>query len=121
MSNRVLAICHQRDAGLGVFGEALAVAGCETDTWHIAEGADPPADPHGYDRVIALGGAMHADQVDRHAWIATEKRLLAELLDRATPVLGVCLGAQLLAEAAGGAARRASEPEIGWFEIEVGR
>ena len=119
MSKRVLAISHQRDAGLGVFEDALAESGCETDTWHIAEGVGPPSDPLGYDAAIALGGAMHADQDDSHSWLRAEKELLASLLGRRTPVLGICLGAQLLAESAGGEARRASEPEIGWFGVSI--
>jgi hypothetical protein len=45
----VLAIVHQRDAGPGVFAEAVAEAGGELDEWFIAEAGDPPADPSTYD------------------------------------------------------------------------
>jgi GMP synthase-like glutamine amidotransferase len=116
---RVLSISHQRDAGPGVFAEAVLGVGAELDRWHRAETAEPPADPLGYDAVMTFGGAMHADQEDRYPWIAEEKALLRELLDRGVPLLGVCLGCQLLVEAAGGEARRASEPEIGWHGVEL--
>ena len=116
---RTLAISHQRDAGPGVFAEAILAAGHSLDVWHLAETDEPPADPRGYDGVLTFGGAMHADQESKHAWLAAEKALLRELLASETPLLAVCLGAQLLAEAAGGEAVRASEPEIGWFEVEV--
>jgi GMP synthase (glutamine-hydrolysing) len=116
---RILAISHQRDAGPGVFAEAITDSGHQLDVWHVAETDEPPADPHGYDALITFGGAMHADQESDHPWLAPEKRLLAETLAAGTPVLAVCLGAQLLAEAAGGSAVRTSEPEIGWFEVEV--
>ena len=116
---RVLSINHQRDAGPGVFADAIAASGGELDQWFRAETDAPPADPAGYDAVMTFGGSMHADQEDTHAWIATEKALLRDLLERGTPLLAVCLGAQLLSEAAGGAARRAREPEIGWLKVEV--
>jgi GMP synthase (glutamine-hydrolysing) len=62
---------------------------------------------------------MHADQEDRHPWLRFEKDFLEALLDDGMPILAVCLGCQLLAEAAGGLARRAREPEIGWLEVEI--
>jgi GMP synthase (glutamine-hydrolysing) len=116
---RLLAISHQRDAGPGVFAEAIAGAGHRLDVWHRAETDEPPGDPFGYDGVLTFGGAMHADQESGHPWLTEEKTLLRELLDRERPLMAVCLGAQLLAEAAGGSAVRAAEPEIGWSQVEV--
>lgn len=116
---RVLSISHQRDAGPGVFADAVRDRGALLDEWFIAESDQPPAEPAGYDAVMTFGGSMHPDQDDRHAWLAPERELLRELIDRRVPVLGVCLGSQILAGAAGGEPTRASEPEIGWFDIEV--
>ena len=110
---RVLAIVHQRDAGPGVFTEAIAEAGGELDEWTLAERPEPPADPLGYDAVLVLGGAMNVDEGERHGWIAEEVRLLRELLAREVPLMGLCLGGQLLAQAAGAEPRQASRPEIG--------
>ena len=116
---RALAIVHQRDAGPGVFADAIRARGVELESWLVAEQASPSRDPGDYDAVLSLGGAMHTDHENRHPWLRREKALLAELLERGVPLLGVCLGAQLLAEAAGAPARRASEPEIGWYDVEV--
>ncbi|MBK5221004.1 MAG: type 1 glutamine amidotransferase [Thermoleophilia bacterium] len=116
---RVLAIVHQEDAGPGVFAEAIGAAGAELDTWLLPHTPEPPAYPLGYDAVLVLGGAMNVDQEDRHGWLAAEKALLRELLERERPLLGLCLGSQLVAEAAGAVPRRAAQPEIGWHRVEL--
>jgi GMP synthase-like glutamine amidotransferase len=117
---RVLAIVHQPDAGPGVFAEEMRERGVEMEEWTLSErGSAPPREIAEYDAVLTFGGAMHADQEDRHPWLRFEKDFLAAMLDDRMPLLAVCLGTQVLADAAGGEARRASEPEIGWFEIEV--
>jgi GMP synthase (glutamine-hydrolysing) len=117
---RALAIVHQTDAGPGVFGDEMRGRGVELDEWLLAErGSAPPTEIADYDAVLTFGGAMHADQEDRHPWLRFEKDFLAAMLEDEMPLLAVCLGNQLLAEAAGGGARRASEPEIGWHQVEV--
>jgi GMP synthase-like glutamine amidotransferase len=83
------------------------------------EADSAPAETSGYDAVFVFGGAMHVDHEDRHPWLRDEKTLLDDLLERDVPMLGVCLGAQLIAEAAGAVVGRASRPEIGWHEVEV--
>lgn len=116
---RVLAIVHQRDAGPGVFADAIYEAGGVLDKWTLAERPQPPADPLGYDAVLVLGGAMNVDEGERHGWIAEEEALLREMLARDVPLLGLCLGGQLIAQAAGAEPRRAARPEIGWHSVEV--
>ncbi len=116
---RALAITHQRDAGPGVFADAIAARGVALDEWFIAETDRPPDDPFAYDAVLTFGASAHPDQDAEHSWMGPEKDLLAELLHREVPLLGACLGAQLLADAAGSKPRRASEAEIGWYEVEV--
>jgi GMP synthase-like glutamine amidotransferase len=116
---RALAIVHQRDAGPGVFAEAIRDAGGTLNEWTLAERPQPPADPFGYDAIFVLGGAMNVDEGERHGWIAEEEALLRELLERGMPLLGLCLGGQLLAAAAGARPCRASQPEIGWHQVEV--
>jgi GMP synthase (glutamine-hydrolysing) len=115
---RALAIVHQPDAGPGVFAEAMRSRDVRLDQWLIGDDP-PPGDPSGYDAVLTFGGAMHADQEADHPWLGEEKSLLAELIERRVPLLGMCLGCQLVAEAAGARARRAGMPEIGWHEVEL--
>jgi GMP synthase (glutamine-hydrolysing) len=117
-SMRALAIVHQPDAGPGVFAEALRDRGVELDQWLIADGP-APAEPAAYDAVLTFGGAMHTDHEADHPWLKQEKELLADLIELGVPLLGMCLGSQLVAEAAGAKPRRASAPEIGWHEVEL--
>jgi GMP synthase (glutamine-hydrolysing) len=114
---RVLSIVHQPDAGPGVFAEAAAAAGHELVEWTPSKGPAPGLD--GVGAAMVFGGAMHVDQEEANPWLRGEKDFLRGLLARKVPVLGVCLGAQLLAEAAGGEPRRAREPEIGWHGVEL--
>jgi GMP synthase (glutamine-hydrolysing) len=116
---RALAIVHQRDAGPGVFAEPIWAGAGDLDAWMPPESRTPPRPPDAYDAVLVLGGAMHADQEHRHPWLRAEKGILRELLARDVPLLGVCLGAQLLAEAAGAPVGRAPRPEIGWHAVDV--
>jgi len=68
---------------------------------------------------LVMGGPMNVDDVERHPALATEREWLAEALRRDLPLLGVCLGAQLLARALGAEVRPGEEPEIGFAEVEV--
>ncbi len=116
---RILAIVQQRDAGPGVFAEAISGRGDSLDEWVLPEGDPPPADPLGYDAVFTLGGAMNVDEEGERPWLGDELALLRELLAAEVPLLGLCLGGQLVAAAAGAAPGRAAQPEIGWHRVEL--
>ncbi len=62
---------------------------------------------------------MNVDEEKQHGWIGEEKALLRDLLEREVPLLGLCLGGQLVADAAGAKPRRAVRPEIGWHQVEL--
>ena len=105
---RILQIVHELDAGAGVFGAF--------ETWVPSSGPAPDGD---FDALMIFGGSMHIDQNDGHPWLTPEKEFIRRALERGTPILGVCLGSQLLAEAAGAVPFRMSEPEIGWYDIKI--
>jgi GMP synthase-like glutamine amidotransferase len=115
---RVLSIIHQEDAASGVFADAAAERGDELTEWSISNGARPPRPAESYDAVLVFGGAMHVDQENRHPWLRNEDELLRGLLDRRIPVLGVCLGAQLVAKALGTRVGPLARPQIGWYDVE---
>jgi GMP synthase (glutamine-hydrolysing) len=114
---RVLTVVHQADAGAGVFGAQAEAEGHELVEWVPSNGGPPELD--GVDAAMVFGGAMNPDEEDAHPWLQRDKHLIADLLERRVPMLGVCLGSELLAEVAGGPPRRSSRPEIGWHRIEL--
>ncbi|MBW3619385.1 MAG: type 1 glutamine amidotransferase [Actinobacteria bacterium] len=68
--------------------------------------------------LLVLGGPMGVHDRDEHPWIDDELALLRSALDRDVPILGICLGAQLLATAAGGEVTRRDRPEVGVFPLQ---
>jgi GMP synthase (glutamine-hydrolysing) len=116
----VLAVIHGSTCRAGVFGEAVATAGHRLEEWSLAWGTPPPRPVDDYGAVLIFGGSMHADQDDRHPWLREENLFIQRLLDRRVPVLGVCLGVQLLAKAVGADVYPlAGGPEIGWTRVEA--
>jgi GMP synthase (glutamine-hydrolysing) len=115
----VLAVIHGDAARSGIFGEGVAEAGHRLEEWSLAWDTPLVRPLDDYGAVLVFGGAMHADQDDRHPWLRDEGLFLQRLLDLRLPVLGVCLGAQLLAKAAHAWVGAAPEPEIGWYDVEL--
>jgi len=72
-----------------------------------------------YAALIVLGGPMNADEIDRHPNLAAEVDMIGEAVERGVSVLGICLGAQLLAKALGGSVRRNPVREVGWHDVEL--
>ena len=85
---------------------------------------DPLPDPAAIDWLVVMGGPMAVYEEDRHDWLVPEKRFIEAVIARGIPVLGVCLGSQLLAEVLGARVRPHPQREIGWFPVtltEAGR
>lgn len=74
-----------------------------------------------FDALVVMGGPMSANDDAKLPWMAREKRLIAEALVTHTPVLGICLGAQLIAGAAGARVHAGPVPEIGWLPVRLTR
>jgi GMP synthase (glutamine-hydrolysing) len=115
----VLAVIHGDGVRAGVFGEVVEARGHRLEEWSLAWETPLSQPLDSYGAVLVFGGAMHADQDDRHPWLREENLFLERLLMLHMPVLGVCLGAQLLAKAALAPVYRATTPEVGWFDVEL--
>ena len=76
-------------------------------------------EPQSVDFLVVMGGPMNIYQEAEHPWLVGEKAFLDAFLALERPAIGVCLGAQLLADRLGGAVTKNPEPEIGWFEVQL--
>jgi GMP synthase-like glutamine amidotransferase len=84
----------------------------------LDEGEELP-DWRAYSAIVVMGGAMGADQEERHPWLALEKRLIAEAVTAGASYWGVCLGAQLLAASLGARVVPAPTHELGVLSVEL--
>ena len=116
---RALQIQNERTDPAVPFVAALEARGFEVETVHAYAGERLPDSLKGIDAVVAGGGLVDTHQVHEHAWLAHEIELVAEAIETSTPYIGLCLGAQVLTEAAGGEVYRCQPSEVGWHEVEL--
>ncbi|GHE94518.1 aminotransferase [Streptomyces fumanus] len=110
---QLLVVQHTPGGGPGRFGDWLAADGIGLDVVRAYDGQALPR-RLGHAGVLVLGGGYLPDDDASAPWLAPTRALVAEALDRAVPVLGICLGGQLLAHVAGGTVRgRYGRPEVG--------
>ena len=115
-----LVVTHAEPEGPYALGEALLAAGVALDVRPVFVRSDLPDELSAYDGLLVMGGPMSATSERGFTSRAGELRLLAEALERGLPVLGICLGAQLLAAAAGGRVVAGDAGvEIGWAPVRL--
>jgi GMP synthase (glutamine-hydrolysing) len=118
MSLRALHIINEPSGPGGLFLPPLESRGFIVDNVDSTR-RELPRTLAGYDAVISCGGTANTHETDVHPWIEHEIGLLSEALRDGIPVIGLCLGAQLLNRAAGGAALPSRPPEVGWVEVST--
>lgn len=113
----ILILQHERNAPPALLGEYFVDAGLRIDVRRLHEGDELPDSLDAHAAVVSLGGSMNIGDEERFPFLEAETALLRRALGDEVPVLGVCLGAQLLATAAGGGVGRREENEVGWYPV----
>jgi GMP synthase-like glutamine amidotransferase len=113
---KVHVLQHMPNEGLGSIEAWLAGHGASVSFTRFWERADLPA-VEGIDLVIALGGPMSVNDEATLPWLVAEKQFLRDAMQQGVAVLGICLGAQLIASALGARVYPNTHKEIGWFPV----
>lgn len=114
---RVQILQHVAFEGAGEIASVLSGWGFTLNTTHWFQG-DVAPELSACDAVVVMGGPMSVNDEQAFPWLVEEKNFLRRAIDAGKPVLGICLGAQLIANAMGARVYQAREREIGWFAIE---
>jgi GMP synthase-like glutamine amidotransferase len=115
----VLVFQHDPFEDLGFFGEVLEKQGAEYRVVRLFHGEMPAEEWEHVRALIILGGPMSVDEEDGFPFLRWEKRIIRAAIDEAVPILGICLGAQLIATTLGTPVFHGPVREIGWTPISI--
>ena len=114
---KLLVLQHVAHELLGTLNPLLKRAGFRIRYVNFARHPDAQPSLESYDGLIVLGGPMSVNDSNRLPHLVTELRLIEEAMRRDMPVLGICLGAQLIAKTLGANVYPNAEKEIGWYDV----
>lgn len=116
---RILSLVHGPLVRSEFFADVVQADGHELDEWSVVDEQRVPPAADAYDAVFVFGGHMNVDQESEHPWLHDEDELLRDLVARDMPLLGVCLGGQMLAKAAGAHVGPSPEREHGFVRVTL--
>lgn len=116
---KVLVLQHHPAENLGAIADALEGAALAWQYVRVFDGHPIPKEVKGLGGLIVMGGPQTVYQLDKYPYFRDEIALIESALKADKPILGVCLGSQLLAAALGAEVRRGQEREIGWYPVRM--
>jgi GMP synthase (glutamine-hydrolysing) len=114
---KLLVFQHVRHEDLGNLKPLLQRAGLQIDRVNFFREPDAQPSLDGYDGLVILGGPMGVYDADKYPHLAIETRLIERAVETNLPVLGICLGSQLIASALGARVYPNGTKEIGWYDL----
>ncbi len=116
---KALILQNATGEGPGILGDFLDRRGWDRQTIRLYRGEMIPADWETYHVMIVMGGPMNVYEEDTYPYLATETQVIGQGLKNGLPVLGFCLGVQLMAKACGAQVFKGQEKEIGWYPVRL--
>ena len=116
---RILVFQHVAAEPLGTLDPLIRARGHRIRFVNFEREPDALPDVDRYRGLVVLGGPMNVEDQARRPHLRTELRAIERMLQQGKPVLGICLGAQLLAHALGAQVSRTQRPEIGWYPLHA--
>jgi GMP synthase (glutamine-hydrolysing) len=118
---RVLFVQHGEVDKPGLLARALEESGVELQVAHPYAGGELPEDLRNFSGLALGGGGQSAWEIETHPYLEREAELVRAALGEGKPVLGLCLGGQIMARALGAEVRRAASKEIGFFHVTMAK
>jgi len=115
----ILFIKHIDIEGPETLGEFFKAHGFSSRVIDLSKEEKLPSDLSDIDAVVCLGGPMNVDEEDKYPFLKEENIFIKKILKEEIPFLGICLGSQLLAKAAGAKVSQNPVKEIGWYKINL--
>ena len=116
---RALVLQHVAIEWPGTLAAYLEARGWKLYTVALYAGVHPPEDAQGYQAVIVMGGPMGVYDAAEYPFLRNEHDFLRRVVAQDVPLLGICLGSQLLAKALGARVYRNPHKEIGWYTVDL--
>jgi GMP synthase (glutamine-hydrolysing) len=105
--------------GPGIFADVLDKKNWGQEVIHLYRGEAIPSDWRNCDLLVVMGGPMNVYEEDTYPFLAQETIAIRKALEKGMPVIGFCLGAQLMAKACGARVVKGTKKEIGWYPVQI--
>jgi GMP synthase-like glutamine amidotransferase len=116
---KVLVIMHNESEGPGTLGDYLESIGANIHIARLYAGDHLPKNLRDFNAIVTMGGPMNVYEEEKYPFLREETIFLQQAIVKGFPILGICLGAQMIAKASGASVYKAPAKELGWSNVSL--